>query len=113
MEWTLASTFWSGICIAIALLVLGRIRKKACVHSRHLPPGPPGWPIVGNMFDLGEMPHKSLADLSIKYGPVVWLQLGTLKTMVFHQLKQRRNCLRTMTSLLLAAPSRGLEGQRL
>lgn len=47
-----------------------------------LPPGPRGWPFIGNIFDLGTLPHRSLAALKHKYGPVVWLDLGPVKTMV-------------------------------
>ncbi|KAK7284931.1 hypothetical protein RJT34_19685 [Clitoria ternatea] len=48
---------------------------------RHLPPGPPGWPIFGNMFQLGDMPHRTLTRLRDRYGPVVWLQIGAINTM--------------------------------
>ncbi|KAF9601566.1 hypothetical protein IFM89_020422 [Coptis chinensis] len=83
MEWTLASnTFLSGICLAIAFLLLAGIMKKFSVYSRQLPPGPAGWPVIGNLFDVGAMPHHSFASLSKKYGPVLWLQLGAVNTMV-------------------------------
>lgn len=49
--------------------------------KRRLPPGPAGWPIFGNMFQLGEMPHRTITDLREKHGPVVWLQLGSINTM--------------------------------
>ncbi|KAK6942669.1 Cytochrome P450 [Dillenia turbinata] len=50
-------------------------------RRQRLPPGPPGWPILKNIFDLGSVaPHQTLASLSQKYGPVVWLELGAMKT---------------------------------
>ncbi|KAF5179019.1 Cytochrome p450 [Thalictrum thalictroides] len=79
MEWTLSSTIWSGICIAIALFIL---KNKFFSSSKNRPPGPPGWPIIGNFLDLGAAPHQSLTNLSKKYGPVLWLRLGLTKTMV-------------------------------
>ncbi|PIA38484.1 hypothetical protein AQUCO_02800294v1 [Aquilegia coerulea] len=79
MEWTLSSTIWSGICIAIALLIL---KNKFFSSSKNRPPGPPGWPIIGNFLDLGAAPHQSLTNLSKKYGPVLWLRLGAVNTMV-------------------------------
>ena len=33
------------------------------------------------MFDLGAMPHKSLAELRDIYGDVLWLRLGAINTM--------------------------------
>ncbi|KAL5976443.1 hypothetical protein ACLOJK_020775 [Asimina triloba] len=51
-------------------------------RSRARPPGPPGWPVVGNMFDLGSIPHQTLAELHKKYGPVLSLRLGSVNTLV-------------------------------
>ncbi|CAH2056683.1 unnamed protein product [Thlaspi arvense] len=34
------------------------------------------------MFDLGAAPHQSLYELRFKYGPVLWLQLGSINTPV-------------------------------
>nr|KYP70948.1 Cytochrome P450 76A2 [Cajanus cajan] len=50
-------------------------------RKTRLPPGPRGWPIFGNMFQLGEMPHRTMAALRENHGPVVWLQMGAIKTM--------------------------------
>ncbi|KAK2416319.1 cytochrome P450 CYP736A12 [Trifolium repens] len=43
-----------------------------------LPPGPPRWPIVGNLLQLGQLPHRDLASLCDKYGPLVYLKLGNI-----------------------------------
>ncbi|KAF9593488.1 hypothetical protein IFM89_023537 [Coptis chinensis] len=82
MEWSLASVVWCGLCLAVMLLLLATIMKKARIGANQLPPGPPGWPVFGNMFELGAMPHVSLSSLGRKYGPVFWLRLGTVNTTV-------------------------------
>ncbi|CAI9292080.1 unnamed protein product [Lactuca saligna] len=41
-----------------------------------LPPGPPRWPIVGNLLQLGPLPHRDLASFCERYGPLVYLRLG-------------------------------------
>eukprot|EP01018_Ginkgo_biloba_P019034 Gb_39506 [translate_table: standard] len=53
------------------------IKKKA-----RLPPGPLGWPIVGNLFQLGQRPNVSLSALARKYGPLMTLHLGIQTTVV-------------------------------
>ncbi|KAF8397826.1 hypothetical protein HHK36_016751 [Tetracentron sinense] len=82
MESTCAMLVWSSICLAAAVLLLSQIRQKATAGSGQLPPEPRGWPVFGNMFDLGPMPHHTLASLKPKYGPLIFLRLGTINTVV-------------------------------
>ncbi|KAI5062481.1 hypothetical protein GOP47_0023020 [Adiantum capillus-veneris] len=49
-------------------------------HHHHLPPGPPGIPILGNLLQLGPLPHRFLANLHKTYGPLVYLRLGSVHT---------------------------------
>ncbi|KAL1806873.1 hypothetical protein ACET3Z_029941 [Daucus carota] len=80
MEWMWNYVLWS---ILITLMPLAwHLRRKNSFRRSKLPPGPQGWPVIGNIFDLGASPHRSLAALKQKYGPVVWLNLGAVKTMV-------------------------------
>ncbi|KAG4131137.1 hypothetical protein ERO13_D09G188300v2 [Gossypium hirsutum] len=50
--------------------------------QRKLPPGPRRIPIFGNLFDLGDKPHRSLAKFAQIHGPVMSLKLGSLITVV-------------------------------
>ncbi|KAJ4827741.1 hypothetical protein Tsubulata_051003 [Turnera subulata] len=47
-----------------------------------LPPGPKRWPILGNIPDVGKLPHLSMTKFSQIYGPLVSLKLGTLDVVV-------------------------------
>ncbi|KAA8518636.1 hypothetical protein F0562_016110 [Nyssa sinensis] len=77
-------SFWSFLVCSIIILIPALLLHRRWQKSRsyRLPPGPAGWPVFGNMLDLGTMPHKTLAGLKQYYGPVVWLKLGSLNTMV-------------------------------
>ncbi|KZV28450.1 hypothetical protein F511_03253 [Dorcoceras hygrometricum] len=77
MNWELTILF---CCVVASILFL--LRRKRRLPTGNLPPGPPGWPVFGNMFDLGSMPYKTLAELRKDYGPVVWLRIGSINTMV-------------------------------
>lgn len=72
---------------ALFLLLIIHRRSNSGRHGHGLPPGPPGWPIFGNMFEVGTMPHRTLTQLSHKYGPVMWLRLGAKNTMVIQSTK--------------------------
>ncbi|CAN4109551.1 unnamed protein product [Withania somnifera] len=76
MEWEWSYLFFSTIILLPAFILLFS-QKKATKCSYKLPPGPPGLPIFGNMFQLGTEPFKAMACLKQKYGPVLWLKLGT------------------------------------
>ncbi|CAN4118271.1 unnamed protein product [Withania somnifera] len=83
MEWAWGYVLWSFTTVLFPLLLLHFHRRRLSTnHCRQLPPGPRGWPIFGSMFELGNEPHKTLMGLKQKYGPVVWLKLGSVNTMV-------------------------------
>nr|WET52769.1 cytochrome P450 76BK1 [Callicarpa americana] len=52
--------------------------------SRHrkLPPGPYPLPVVGNIFQLGDRPHRAVTKLAKTYGPLMSLRFGSLHTVV-------------------------------
>ncbi|XP_022862414.1 cytochrome P450 76A2-like [Olea europaea var. sylvestris] len=78
MDLVLKFFVWCIVILAPALVLL---RQRMKSKSMRLPPGPPGWPVFGNMFQLGAMPHKTIANLRKEYGPVVWFRIGSINTM--------------------------------
>ena len=50
--------------------------------NSRLPPGPFPFPIMGNLLQLSDKPHRSLATLSKRYGPLMSLKLGCITTIV-------------------------------
>ncbi|CAJ1964541.1 unnamed protein product [Sphenostylis stenocarpa] len=56
--------------------------KSIITNSKHLPPGPRGWPILGVLPLLGTMPHVTLTDMAKKFGPIMFLKMGTCDTVV-------------------------------
>lgn len=70
---------------AASLLLLTRSRRSGWSSSKKglkLPPGPPTVPILGNLHQLGPLPHRTLRDLARTHGPVMQLQLGKAPAVV-------------------------------
>ncbi|KAE8691007.1 Flavonoid 3',5'-hydroxylase [Hibiscus syriacus] len=64
--------------------------------NRALPPGPKGCPVVGALPLLGSMPHVTLAKLAKKYGPVMYLKMGTCNMVVASSPDAARAFLKTL-----------------
>ncbi|CAL9051485.1 unnamed protein product [Musa banksii] len=70
-----------GVSVLFLLLLLSRATKRSSKSAGHqLPPGPTPLPVVGNLFELGDKPHRSLARLAKLYSPVMTLRLGQVTT---------------------------------
>ncbi|CAK7333595.1 unnamed protein product [Dovyalis caffra] len=85
MEWPANLPISLSLFPLAVLFLLLLLRAKS--SKKRYPPGPSGWPIFGNLFDLGSMPHRTLTDMRQKYGHIIWLRLGSMNTMVILSAK--------------------------
>nr|QWK52320.1 cytochrome P450 77A7 [Isatis tinctoria] len=79
------SAFQTYLAILISGLVLIVITYWNHNSNREkLPPGPPGWPVIGNLFQFarsGKQFFEYVEDLINIYGPILTLRLGS-RTMI-------------------------------
>uniref|UniRef100_A0A0E0CY14 Cytochrome P450 n=1 Tax=Oryza meridionalis TaxID=40149 RepID=A0A0E0CY14_9ORYZ len=68
-------------CVILLVSSLYLLRLFADAR-RNLPPGPRPLPLVGNLLELGAKPHRSLARLAERHGPLMTLRLGAVTTIV-------------------------------
>ncbi|GAA0172864.1 hypothetical protein Leryth_003364 [Lithospermum erythrorhizon] len=64
-------------------------------RAKNLPPSPPGLPILGNLHQLGKLPHRSLWKLSQKYGHVMLLKFGSIPALVVSSPETAKEVLKT------------------
>jgi cytochrome P450 len=82
-----------GVVLATVLFlkaVLGRSRR---VYN--LPPGPKPWPVIGNLNLVGTLPHRSIHNLSKKYGPLMYLRFGSFPVVVGSSVEMAKFFLKT------------------
>ncbi|KAK1383945.1 putative flavonoid 3'-monooxygenase [Heracleum sosnowskyi] len=69
-----------------------------------LPPGPRGLPIVGSLFSLGSLPHRTFHELSNKYGPIMSLRMGSVPAIVVSSPEAAQLFLKTHDSVFAVRP---------
>lgn len=71
--------FVAAIIYIIVHIIISKLITTVRERGRRLPlpPGPTGWPVIGALPLLGSMPHVALAKMAKKYGPIMYLKVGT------------------------------------
>ncbi|CAN6304489.1 unnamed protein product [Urochloa humidicola] len=92
-QWPLQSTTLALVILPILTLLL--YRRNANNSILRLPPGPWSLPLIGNLHQIGALPHRSLRTLAQRHGPVMLLRLGTVPAVVLSSPAAARDALKT------------------
>ncbi|TKV90180.1 hypothetical protein SEVIR_9G011500v4 [Setaria viridis] len=87
------------VLVPLLLLLVATRRRRSWSSGKggrrlHLPPGPPRLPILGNLHQLGALPHQSLRDLARRHGPAMLLRLGSVPTLVVSSAEAAREVMK-------------------
>lgn len=94
-EMNLSSAFLYLIVTWTLIQALLYSISRAKNSSKKLPPGPKPLPIIGNLLQLGDKPHKSLAKLAQIHGPLMSLKLGQVTSIIVSSSAMAKQVLQT------------------
>ncbi|XP_020599078.1 cytochrome P450 71A1-like [Phalaenopsis equestris] len=91
--------------IPLFFLLVEQSKRKSISKKTPHPPSPSKLPFIGNLHQLGLLPHRSLFELSKKYGPLMLLHLGSIPTLVVSSPSSAQEILRTHDLVFASRPS--------
>ncbi|KAJ4883406.1 Cytochrome P450 71B20 [Raphanus sativus] len=77
-----SNPFLLTLLASFPLIIFALIKKTIKSRKLNLPPSPPKLPFIGNLHQIGDLPHKSLHDLSLKHGPFMFVNFGATRYLV-------------------------------
>lgn len=91
--------------VASCFLIARRLRPGRNNHGRALPPSPPGFPVIGNMHQLGRgHHHRKLQALAQRHGDIFLLQLGAVPTLVVSSASMAEEVLKNHDHIFCGRP---------
>nr|ATG29944.1 CYP750B2 [Taxus chinensis] len=85
-------TLGLAVFITILFFCISRVARK---NNGRMAPGPTPLPIIGNLHQMGKLPHRGLQQLAEKYGPIMSLRLGSIPTLVVSSSEAAKLFLKT------------------
>nr|AJD25148.1 cytochrome P450 CYP71A57 [Salvia miltiorrhiza] len=101
------------LCTALFLLFLHKWRRRRRLAPTRPPPSPPRLPVVGNLHQLGSLPHRSLQQLSRRHGPLMLLHFGSVPVAVASSASAAREIMKDQDLIFSNRPALSIPGRLL
>uniref|UniRef100_A0A6N2KGN2 Reverse transcriptase Ty1/copia-type domain-containing protein n=1 Tax=Salix viminalis TaxID=40686 RepID=A0A6N2KGN2_SALVM len=87
-----ANTHLYSLFVFFLLVLSFKFLLPTGKKSKNLPPTPPSIPIIGHLHLLKQPIHRTLENLSRKYGPIVFLRFGSRSVIVVSSPSLAEEC---------------------
>ncbi|RCV10906.1 hypothetical protein SETIT_2G145800v2 [Setaria italica] len=105
MELSAATLIFLSL-LSLPILVTLLSRKRTPSSKKRRPPGPWNVPLIGSLHHfLKSLPQVALRDLAKKYGPVMFLRMGQIDTVVISSPAAAQEVLREKDIIFASRPS--------
>ncbi|KAF8642126.1 hypothetical protein HU200_067385 [Digitaria exilis] len=105
MAETATAVCYTLLCALVVVVVAVLLKLKQASSGLNLPPGPWQLPVIGNMHCLlGALPHHAMRRLAQRYGPVMLLRLGHVRTVVVSSPEAAREVMKTHDAIFADRP---------
>ncbi|KAK6924767.1 Cytochrome P450 [Dillenia turbinata] len=84
--------FFALVLLLFSFFMFSKLTKS---NKHKLPPSPPKLPIIGNLHQLGSLPHRSFGALSDKYGRLLLVHMGQSPVLVVSSHEIVREIMKT------------------
>ncbi|XP_052198629.1 cytochrome P450 736A117-like isoform X3 [Diospyros lotus] len=93
--WSRDQSFYFFLSIFLFFIFLLKCWITLRNPRKNLPPSPSKLPIIGNLHQLGIVPHRSLRSLAQKHGPLMLLHFGSNPVLVVSSGDAAREIMKT------------------
>jgi hypothetical protein len=90
--------------VSLTMMMFLRRRSRNTSNGYKLPTGPRPWPVIGNLNLLSPLTHRSLHELSLRYGPLMSIWTGSVRVVVGSSADAARMLLKTNDEALIDRP---------